>query len=376
MKHILEFLNSNKNWEELLTNEPYYIKIKKDNEYILLQYTQFLSDFSYDIVKECRGSIFKKVEDNYVCVCAPFTKFFNLGEEHAAHIDWNTATVLEKVDGSLIKVWYDEVWHVSTNGTIDAYKAAASRGQYSFGELFEKAIAMSVNDFMADRSKNVTYLFELISPLAPLTVQYNTTAVYYLGAIGNNTFHEYGNSLYEPFPNCKLPKRYKLYSEEECLKAVECMTANEEGFVIVDDDFNRVKIKSPEFLKAFHFINNNQCSIKAVLKAIMEENYDDLVAYQHGEVKKFSQKVYKAYNSYFEDLNDIKIKAIEDSSKLDRKSFHEKYSNTVGYNYAMLIKSSVDKKYDIQSVYDYMTKLYTHRYNHFENVIKAYMQHN
>lgn len=267
------------------------------------------------------------------------------------------------------------MWHISTNGTIDAYKANASGSQYSFGELFEKAIAMPIDDFMVDKSKNVTYLFELVSPLAPLTVQYDATAIYYLGAIGNNTFHEYGNSLYEPFPNCKLPKKYKLYGEKECLKAVESMAANEEGFVVADDNFNRVKIKSPEFLKAFHFINNNQCSIKAVLKAIMKGNYDDLVAYQHGEVKKFSQKVHKAYSNYFDDLNDIKIKAIEDSNRLDRKSFHEKYANTAGYDYAMLIKSSVDNKHDVQSVCDYITKLYNHRHSHFENVIKSYMSY-
>ena len=32
---IQKFCQENKNWEEILEKEPYYIKIKKDNGYVL-----------------------------------------------------------------------------------------------------------------------------------------------------------------------------------------------------------------------------------------------------------------------------------------------------------------------------------------------------
>ena len=51
---------------------------------------------------QCRGLILRK--DTNQPVCVPFYKFFNLGEEQAHAIDWGTASVYEKVDGSLIKV--------------------------------------------------------------------------------------------------------------------------------------------------------------------------------------------------------------------------------------------------------------------------------
>lgn len=47
----------------------------------------------------------------------PYKKFFNFGEDCAATIDWNTAKVQEKIDGSLISLyWYDDSWHISSTG--------------------------------------------------------------------------------------------------------------------------------------------------------------------------------------------------------------------------------------------------------------------
>ena len=56
-------------------------------------------------------------------VCYPFSKFFNAGEHRAAQVDWTTAVFTEKLDGSLIKLYYLETekqWVAATNNTIDA----------------------------------------------------------------------------------------------------------------------------------------------------------------------------------------------------------------------------------------------------------------
>lgn len=56
-------------------------------------------------------------------VCYPFSKFHNFGTSHAAKLDWSTAVFTEKLDGSLIKVYYlesEKDWIVATNNTIDA----------------------------------------------------------------------------------------------------------------------------------------------------------------------------------------------------------------------------------------------------------------
>ena len=120
--HLLEFIQNNPNWEKLLSEKPYSLSIKRDGEYILFMYSQVDSDFSNPIVQECRGITFH--EKTWKCVSMRFKKFFNVQEVNASHIDWSTASVQEKLDGSLISLWYHNGWRISTNGTIDAKKAS------------------------------------------------------------------------------------------------------------------------------------------------------------------------------------------------------------------------------------------------------------
>lgn len=136
---LINFIKENKNWEEVLKSAPYNISINRDDGYIIFKYNQLTSDFNNLIVRECRGLILR--ESDYSIVCHPFDKFGNAGESYCPDIDWESASVQQKVDGSLMKVWFDKGWHISTNGTIDAFKAELNSLKYkSFGELFIKAI--------------------------------------------------------------------------------------------------------------------------------------------------------------------------------------------------------------------------------------------
>src|SRR5574344_1881444 len=119
---LLDFIKQNKeNWKEVLQKKPYSLIVKEDDDYILLKYNQLESDLSNSIVQECRGIILRK--SDLKVVCFPFKKFFNYHEPNAADIDWDGARVLDKIDGSLIKLWFDNgCWHWSTNGNIDADK--------------------------------------------------------------------------------------------------------------------------------------------------------------------------------------------------------------------------------------------------------------
>ena len=48
------------NWRELLTQEPYNLKISEDGPYVMFKYDQIRSDFNNPIVREARGIIFRK----------------------------------------------------------------------------------------------------------------------------------------------------------------------------------------------------------------------------------------------------------------------------------------------------------------------------
>lgn len=280
---VLHLMNNNTNWEDVITQPPYSIKVKHDGDYILLKYNQLSSDFSLPIVRECRGSIFYNNDGVYECVCRAFDKFGNWGEAYVKDVDWNSVAVEEKVDGSLIKVWYhNDKYHVSTNGTIDAYKAEIDDLDLTFGDVFDEALDGAVNarEFLHSLDPFETYMFELVSPKSRATIFYPETKLYYLGQRCMIDMHESKN--YRPFMKkygVLCPKTYPLTTMEECLEYVKTMTRDEEGFVIKDGSFNRIKLKSPEYLLAFHMNNNGVVTTKRIINMIKNEQIDDFLAY-------------------------------------------------------------------------------------------------
>ena len=290
---VLNFMNTHENWEEILTQPPYSLKVKHDDGYVMLKYNQLNSDFSLQIVREARGPIFYKNNDGrYICVCRAFDKFGNLGESYVKDIDWNSVTVEEKVDGSLIKVWYHNgAYRVSTNGTINAYKAEVYDAELTFGDLFEEALdgAAYATEFLYSLDPFETYMFELVSPKSRTTIFYPETKLYYLGQRNILTMQE--TKDYQPYMKdygVLCPKEYPLQTLEECLVYVKTMTKDEEGFVIKDKDFNRMKLKSPEYLLAFHMDNNGAITPKRIINMMKNEQIDDFLAYcpQHSDAVK------------------------------------------------------------------------------------------
>ncbi|MDE1867846.1 MAG: 2'-5' RNA ligase, partial [Thaumarchaeota archaeon] len=91
----------------------------------------------HPIVEDCRGLILDS-ENNWNIVALPFKRFYNYAEGHAAKIDWSTARIQEKVDGSLCIVYfYDNKWHVATRGMPDA-GGEVNGHNFTFAELFWK----------------------------------------------------------------------------------------------------------------------------------------------------------------------------------------------------------------------------------------------
>jgi tRNA splicing ligase len=87
---------------------------------ILLKYSQIDSPMTEPIVQQCRGLIVDEADD-WRIVSRAYDKFFNHGEPNAANIDWATASVEEKLDGSLMMLYhYRDQWRVSSSGLPDA----------------------------------------------------------------------------------------------------------------------------------------------------------------------------------------------------------------------------------------------------------------
>lgn len=270
-------------WPILLTRAPYNLKYKIDGNLIIFNYSQIESDFSNPIVQEARGIIFNMKTGEVVC--RPMSKFFNYGEENAATIDWDSAVVREKVDGSLMKLWWnDEVhaWWISTNGTIDASKAPMNSIHFEdFADMFHEAAYYSnlypISSYSLDI--NYTYMFEMVSPENRIVVHYPRTELYYLGRRNNITGEEILSNDDPHLSHMKRPRVFSLSSLEDCIKAAEALPADNEGYVVNDKFMNRVKIKSPWYITAHYLRNNGIVTSERILDIILSNEVEEVLTY-------------------------------------------------------------------------------------------------
>ena len=304
MLHIQKFITEHSDWEALLQEKPYCITISRDVKFghnlIMFKYSQIDSNFNEALVRECRGLILD--EDTLEPVCVPFFKFGNYGESYCPEIDWKSCWVGEKLDGSLIKmsrIGDDILW--STNGTIDAFKAPLAEQigcvAKSFGELayfavldnYRKACNLSVSDCIdpgcADSwlksivKPGFTYMFELTSPFNKVVVQWRETRLNFLGVRNNETLQETYFSDHELRCIFNTPKVFPLRSIDDCVKAANELDCNNEGFVVCDKNFNRVKIKSPTYVALHHMKNNGVLSYERGIEIVRGNELEEVLTY-------------------------------------------------------------------------------------------------
>ncbi|MDR3296093.1 MAG: hypothetical protein LBT26_09750 [Clostridiales Family XIII bacterium] len=276
--HLTEFIRARGDWREILAEPPYGIRVKDLDPFVLLKYNQYASDFTLPVVRECRGVILD-AGDRFRPVCVPFFKFGNFGEPYVPDIDWNSAVVQEKVDGSLIKLWnYKGTWRVSSNGEIDARNAKLTNVFIKYGtecnlfDLFTEAWNKTGVSF-SSLDPGFTYMFELISPVNRVVVKYPETEIVHIGTRDNRTFEETDRDI-----GVRKPRFFPLHSLEECIRSAKELPCSEEGYVVVDKDYNRVKVKSPMYV-ALNNMAQGVISYERVVEIIRDGEAAELLAY-------------------------------------------------------------------------------------------------
>jgi len=284
MLKIQEFILAHKNWRELLADAPYNLKISEDDGYVLFKYNQIASDFNEEICKEARGLILD-TQDNFRVVRYAFKKFFNVDEGFAARLDWDSAVATEKIDGSIMSVWYARgKWHLSTNGTIDAFKAELNGvGPYkTFGELFESVLPLSRFSEFSNILAHQCYTFELVSPYNKVVIDYPETKVYLLSIRNMNTLVEHPLDEVEEFAarfGFTVPERYDLNNEADYRKIVEQMPEGHEGIVVRDVNGERVKIKTLLYFEMHRAKNNGVITLERIVDLIRANDHYEFLSY-------------------------------------------------------------------------------------------------
>lgn len=241
----IEFLKSGGTIEQL--HEQYKIKARAHSEHpnlMLFKYDQIESPMAADIVQECRGVIIDM--DTLKVVSRPFDKFFNHGEVLASRIDWKTAAVQEKLDGSLMTMyWYNEQWQVATSGTPDAC-APVGAHDMTFKDLFWKVFKDHNYELPVDTNK--CYVFELMTPYNRVVVRHDFNQLKLIGARDLLTMQEI--DIQKESFGFQPVGTFNNLSDFAGLDATfsNIDPVRQEGYVVVDAGFNRVKVKHPGYV--------------------------------------------------------------------------------------------------------------------------------
>ena len=274
MLNIVKFIIEHPHdWEALLTSPPYSLSIKRKDTRILFKYSQIESDFSLDIVKEARGLILE--DKTWKVICYPFNKFFNFGEEYADNIDWESAVVETKEDGSLIKIYfYNDEWKIATNGTIDAEDAELQSGPYkNFRQLFDAAAEKCHFDF-SKLNRYFTYCCEICSEFNIIICPQSEMRLIHIGTRNNRTFQEVETDIGIPHP-----QKYALSSLEDCIAMAKTFDFTKEGFVVKDKNYNRIKVKSEDYVRVHRLANNGLMTEERAIELIRANELDEFFTY-------------------------------------------------------------------------------------------------
>lgn len=274
---VQRFLQDGGTLEQLETT--YAIKAKRHPKFsnlVMLKYNQIESPFRERFVQECRGLILNEQMD-WDVIARPFDKFFNIEEGFAATIDWATARVLEKLDGSLMILYYYDGWQVASSGTPDAGGEINGLG-ITFKELFWKTwttMSLPLGAATIDRLRDYTLLFELTAPHNRIVVQYNEPKLTLIGVRHKSGFELDPRVFVGTFPVVKSFPLGDLTSITQSLPGMDPL--KQEGYVVVDSKHHRVKIKSPRYVAIHHAIDG--MGPKRALEIIRNNEGSEVLAY-------------------------------------------------------------------------------------------------
>lgn len=279
--------------------EMYAISHRRGIEFphlVSLKYSQIDSPLGDPTVQQCRGIILDE-KDNWRIVARPFDKFFNWGEPHAAKIDWGTAQVQEKLDGTLcILYWYAGDWRVATTGTPDATgEVGPGEQDITFKQLFWRTWDHLGYIKPAMRWQPWTFLFELMTPYNRVVCRYPEPRLVFLGARGayaegeELSPDEFAWQSYKWTAVKEFPLRTMAHIQSTF---VAMDPLNQEGYVVVDSDYHRIKVKHPGYV-ALHHMRGDGYGPRRILEVILAGNSDEVVSNFPEWAEDFSSMTHK-----------------------------------------------------------------------------------
>lgn len=252
-------------------SETYGIKCTnyKDSLFVL-NYDQIKSPKEHAFTEECRSLVIGIKDGSFVALSRAFDRFFNYGEKKVP-VKFDTLIAHEKMDGSLVTLWYDShytnSWLYRTKSMIMP-ELPINGWDKTWKELIEASL-----DYCQDRftdkllPDDCSFIFEVTGQENRVVVRYPENRPATLLAIRSNNTGRYWSD--EDVDKAALimgwlrPRQYSFTTISECLEAAKELPNLEEGYVMYHNGKPVQKIKNPAYVAAHHLrgegLNPKRC---------------------------------------------------------------------------------------------------------------------
>jgi hypothetical protein len=312
----------------------FQLKTREYEHKVLLKYDQLVSPtlMANIEVQECRGLILEKGTWNVMSLA--FTKFFNSEEGNAAKIDWDTAHVLEKLDGTMIQVywdWHANKWFAATTGTAEGEGEVNNKNGTTFNDLFWDTVNNKYTFNECLLNKDFVYVFELTTPYNIVVKPHGESSATLLTVRNRETLVELsGKALEMAAVSLDIPlvKSFDINAKNvgHLLKTFEGMPWSEEGYVVRDGNDNRVKVKNPAYVAVHHLKGKTaEHNIITIVKSNEIEEFASTFPERKDELLRLKEN----YDKLTVKLNDVWVELSARKPKNITKEEKKRYAAAV-----------------------------------------------
>ena len=247
-------INTYENLKFVLESEPYNLKIKEDLDYpeLFLIYTQDNSAYHIPLVNECNGIILEK--NTFKIICYTFNKCIDTIDLNiiSQNINLNNLYYETAIEGTLIRLfYYNNKWNISTKKCIDASKSKWL-SEKNFAQLFYECVENY--EFMQNLNISHCYSFIIMHHENKIVVNYCNASAYHISTRDLNTLDEIDIDI-------GIPKNERINIDYNNFNNMVTQIYNDhsllyEGYIFIDTNYNRWKIKNPYFNKVRNIWGN------------------------------------------------------------------------------------------------------------------------
>jgi hypothetical protein len=269
---VQKFLRSGKSLINLKQEYKIDFTVNTDQNTVVLNYSP-LTPMQTEIGKECRALILELDKWN---VIAKSMNAFDVptslkNTQIIKDFDWDNAYAITKYDGCLMLLYFHQhQWFVGTRFSTDSdcnvYSPNSGETNLKWIDLFKNTLkdyGYTFDDFTTHLSKDKYYSFELCSRFNRNIVIYDESIIKIIAIIDAATLEEENIDSFHLTEF--LPEKIKVNSLESVYDLIDQNNnpLEVEGFVVIDNKFNRLKVKNDKYTE-LGFKNYDIDEVKAL----------------------------------------------------------------------------------------------------------------